>query len=161
MVYLQRYQGFSPLGDGVPVVDLMYFELRYNSFLACQATVTAVDWGLCCCVSCYVCQVCRALLIPFVVVFGSLTCLARCGELHRANFYLHSSSNFIFRRPLSTFPAVGYCGKRQTSGDVFHFASSVACLAVVGTLPQTTARPWTWPPLNACGGRLREYWGAG
>ena len=106
------------------------------------------------------CQVCRASLVPFIVVFRSLTCLAHCGELHRANFCLHSSSSFIFFRPLSTFPAVGYCGKRQTRGDVFHFASSTAYVAVVGTFPQTTARPWTCPPLNTCGGRLREYWGS-
>ena len=36
--------------------------------LACQVTVIVGDSGLSCCVSCYHCDVCRALLLPFVLL---------------------------------------------------------------------------------------------
>ena len=47
--------------EDVPLLELCTFYL-----LACQVTVTAGDSGFRGCVPCYPCEVCPALLIPFV-----------------------------------------------------------------------------------------------
>ena len=58
----------------VPLVEVLYLA----DLLACQVWVTADDPGLCCCVPCYTCDVCRTLLWFPLSVNSTQTLRASC-----------------------------------------------------------------------------------
>ena len=68
----QRFKAVSLLRNDVHLEDLMHLIILAN-----QATITVRGLGLCCCISCYVCDVCVLLMLLCLSV-----CLSVCLSLY-------------------------------------------------------------------------------
>ena len=89
-----------------PLRMCLCFSTLYR--LAYQLRVTVGDSGLCCCVPCYSCAICRWLLLPFVCVI--YTSAPGLGVFHFAQNFTHRSSVCLHKFPVIISQNQNVCG---------------------------------------------------
>ena len=90
----KHFQALSLLRDDVHLEDFIHFMILAN-----QVTVTVRGLGLCCCVSCYVCDICRLLFMLLLSVSLFVVLLTCPTVVNSANLIstisVHSASFFF------------------------------------------------------------------